>query len=100
MSLNLIQRIDRAICAYLGLEKDETVKPESVQLNGDKLSVLATIMPFRRFIYARKWQTFAENELKQVNKVDENKLGVAIGKTLADNLVVSFDAPELKEEKQ
>lgn len=83
---NILARMDRVLCSYLGLDRNE-VTPHLVQQKGNQLMVVNT-EPFKRHAQTTP---VSKTTLEMMNKENREKLGRAIGKALATNLVVSFE---------
>jgi hypothetical protein len=85
----LIIYLDAILCRYLGLEKEQ-VKPESVELVDNEL-IISNTTSFKRHSYKENWQQFSESALGQTDPAHLEKLGVAMGKALAKDLLISFE---------
>lgn len=91
---NVLIKMDKLLCSYFGLPKPETI-PQFVKNYGKKLVVLNT-EPYKRNIQEIP---ISKINLDTVNKENKEKLGVAIGKALATNLIISFEEVIIKREK-
>jgi len=91
---NILVIMDKLLCGYLGLNKPETI-PHLVKKKGIQLIVLNTES------YKRQTQEIpiSKINLKTINKENREKLGIAVGKAMATNLVVSFEEIVIKREK-
>jgi hypothetical protein len=83
-----IKNVDKILCRYLGLETTE-VNPSSIKLTGQQLFVTTT-ESYKRHCLQQNWEDFAANNFHLTTTLDKEKLGVAAGKILAKNLLVSF----------
>ncbi len=90
--------IDKKICEYLGLNI-ASITINCIETNSHEI-VISSTESFRRHLYKEKWQQFIKNDLSQVNSINKEKLGVAMGKMFADNLLISFDEICIKREKE
>lgn len=90
----LFRKIDKIICSYLGLEQ-EKICPTSVQMQDDKLMVTNTAS-FKRHLTKESWDNFKILSMQQTSLDNLEKLGVAAGKAIAKNLVISFEEPSIK----
>jgi hypothetical protein len=90
----LLNRIDKMLCRYLG------IAAEKVYLNGTKISnetlMITHTLSFKRHLLKESWTEFSVFSIKDVNSEDREKLGLAMGKTIAKNLVVSFEETPIK----
>lgn len=88
---NILAKIDKILCGYLGLDKEETT-PHIVHQKGQQLMIVNTDS------FKRHAQTtpISKINLEIMNKENREKLGVAIGKAVASNLVVSFEKIVIK----
>lgn len=94
---NLLKKMDKIFCRYLGLES-EVVSPNTVEIKSGKL-IISSTESFKRHYYTQSWDEFSRYNLKQINQCNKDKLGVAIGKVIAKNLIVSFEEVQIKESK-
>ena len=85
----VIKKIDELLCKYLGLDK-EKVKPNSIKAKSNKFIIISTI-PFKRHSFQEYWNEFHTTSFKQLYNHNRQKLGVATGKILAENLTISFE---------
>lgn len=86
---NLLLRLDKALCSYFGLTIHYT-KLDKVTLVKNKI-VVSNHESHKRHVYQENWQDFSKCTIKTISEDDKSKLGIALGKTLADNLVISFE---------
>lgn len=94
---SLIKKIDIILCAYLGLDNEE-VSPNTIKIVRGNLFISNT-KSFKRHSYSQLWDEFVVNDFEQVHQPNKEKLGIAIGKAIAKNLVVSFDQMQIQKEK-
>ena len=97
MRNGLLKKIDRVLSNYLGIEK-EIIKPISVQLISNKIYITNNLS-FRRHKIKESWENFYHSSLKEIEPIESKKLGIALGKTIAKNLVIKFDSTEFCREK-
>lgn len=88
-----LQKADRLICAYLGLETEKT-QPTKVVMSRGKVYVHSH-QSHKRHHVASEWQSYQGVELSQTPPEQQEQLGVAMGKAVAKDLVVSFDQPKV-----
>lgn len=89
----LLKRLDKLLCNYLGINKDE-IRPNSVKIQKNKLIITNTI-PFKRHSFQEPWDKFNNSHFKQLHKDEREKLGLAAGKALAKGLTISFEEPPI-----
>lgn len=82
--------IDKKICSYLKISQQHT-KPMKVNFDGQDVFV-TSVESYKRHIYSVKLPEFCTN-LTSIN--DRKKLGIAVGKSLANNLTISYETPEV-----
>ena len=85
----LIGKIDKTLCSYLGLEREETC-PTAVQMVGDRLLITKTAS-YKRHLMKESWNNFSVLDMGQTSPENRERLGLAAGKAIAKNLVVSFE---------
>lgn len=97
MFTKLLQRLDRLLCLYFGLEKEE-IKPSAVRKDfKDSANLwLISSSSFKRHAIKESWHDFHALSMGKTVAEDRKKLGMAIGKIIAKNLVVSFEQEENK----
>jgi hypothetical protein len=89
----ILIKMDKLLCNYFGLTKPETI-PQFVKNYGKKLVILNT-ESYKRSIQET---SISKINFDTVNKDNREKLGVAIGKAIAANLIISFDEVIIKRE--
>ena len=89
-----LQKADGWICAYLGLEKEKT-QPTKVSMSHGKMYVYSH-QSYKRHQVMSDWQTYQGVDLAQTPPEQQEQLGMAMGKAVAKDLVVSFDQPTVK----
>jgi hypothetical protein len=92
--IELLAKIDKLLCRYLGLEEMELTPQVLEQKKDGQLMVLNT-ESFKRHAYM---VPIAEMSFTSINNVNRNKLGAAIGRMMANHLVISFDEIIIKRE--
>jgi hypothetical protein len=88
-----LKKLDNVICKYLGLEMHDTEKPKSIKFYKNKL-ILCKNHIFQRHRYEEKLN-FSEclsNYSSDLNK----KIGIASGKAIATDLIISFEKVEIQ----
>jgi hypothetical protein len=93
---NLMTIIDKILCKLIGVNREE-VRPNTVQLVGEKL-VIAKTLSFKRHSLNESMDNFNSAIVNQINTENRKKLGLAAGKAIADNLVILFEEPPIKKE--
>lgn len=83
--------LDKLIRKYLGLNQLELI-PQLVLKRGKKLFILNSASCKRHI----EKIPVSEAGIQLMNNINRKKLGVAIGKAIASNLVVSFDQVLIK----
>ena len=82
---NILKNLDSIFCAYLGLPRYQ-IKPETVELISGNLFIKNTEFNKRHL----QKNLFNDINLSHYSDEDRNKLGKAIGKLIATNLVIKF----------
>jgi len=90
----LINKFDKLLCAYLGLERED-VKPLTIKLKQGEMSVYSSL-PYKRQTLKNRWEDFATHEIPHLNTTTLEQLGLALGATLAKDLVISFEESTIK----
>ncbi|MDF1654829.1 MAG: hypothetical protein P1U34_06910 [Coxiellaceae bacterium] len=83
--------VDKLLCRYLGL-KEESVVATSIDFVNNKISINSNT-PYKRHNLKLSWQYFSQLEINKKNKPNQERLGLALGNTIAKNLTVSFEEP-------
>lgn len=92
--MKLFKRIDRCICKYLSLEDDKLL-PSHVISKNDRITVTCTT-PHKRHPVKLNWDEYC-NISHYKDRVAREKVGMATGKLLAKDLIVSFQKPHVEE---
>lgn len=82
---NVAEKIDSILCSYLGLDNYST-RPEKIELISNNLFIKNTEFCKRHLHNI----LFEDMDLSKYSKEDKEKLGMAVGKSIAKNLVVKF----------
>lgn len=90
----ILAKIDELFRIYFGLEKTKMI-PQVLEEKRGRFMVLNT-ESFKRHAYKIPVDKM---NIKIVDNINKEKLGIAIGKMIANNLVVSFDDIIIKREK-
>ena len=93
---SVLKKMDEIFCAYLGLDS-EVISPNTVEVKRGQLLVTNTVS-FKRHNHIQKWDDFNASNLDKVSKDNKDKLGIAIGKAIAKNLVISFEDVQIERE--
>jgi hypothetical protein len=90
---NVLIKLDKLVCGYLGLDKVE-ITPHRVERKGKQLIVVNTES------YKRHTQVIPISKINvdAMNNENKERLGIAIGKAIATNLIVSFEEITIKRE--
>lgn len=92
---HLVNKIDWLLRFYFGLEKEE-IKPQSIEIINNDIVIYNT-NSFKRHLLMQGWENFSESDLKRTSPENKEKLGIAAGKSIAKNLVISFEEAQLTE---
>lgn len=90
--------LDLIICRYLGL-KNEHSRPVAVELIDSEI-VIINNEPFRRHSRNVRWDIYLLSGFPKTSAIDKQKLGIAVGKALATNLIISFDETTITDVKR
>lgn len=85
----LLTKIDKLLCSYLGISTEE-ILPQEVVIKDEGLLISST-QSFRHYLHTETWDAFLENHINTLNATNKEKLGKAIGQSVARNLIISFD---------
>ncbi len=91
MLKGFLKKIDKFCLKWLGLRY--AIRPDQVKMINNEIIILST-EENQRFAHTESLQQFI-SEFPYITQVDKEKLGVAVGKTLAKNLVVSFESVDI-----
>ena len=86
MKRKFLDVIDSLVCCYLGLKKLE-LTPHIVEKKDDQL-IMVNTESFKRYAYK---VPVNKVNVSIMNRESKEKVGIAIGKTIATNLVISFE---------
>ncbi|HHS8316169.1 TPA: hypothetical protein ACTUNV_002622 [Legionella pneumophila] len=95
MLKNILCKTDKLICFYLGINGSETERPQSVDIRNNTIFIHEN-SPYHRYRVSKKSKTINQLETDTYDLMTRHKIGVALGKSIATNLVISFDEVELK----
>jgi hypothetical protein len=87
----LLKKIDKIICKYLGLKKEEN-KPFRVYKKNKEIIIYST---FKRHVQRETWSDYKKHSMRNTSTEKRKELGKAIGKSLGANLVISFEECKL-----
>lgn len=91
---NIFIKIDKLLCSYLGLDSSEII-PHFLVKRGKEFIVTNT-ESYKRHIQETP---LIKVNIGMVNHENKEKLGSALGKIIASNLIVSFDEVIIKRGK-
>jgi phosphomevalonate kinase len=91
---SFLKKIDNYICQYFGIGEQKTV-PTELRVQGKNLFVSSTDS-FKRHHFHNRVDVFCAANIKQLDKINKKRLGSAIGKTLAKDLLISFEDFSIK----
>lgn len=83
-----IKKIDQLICKYLGIDRQEVI-PDHLIVKKSGIHVISS-EPYKRHSHYESWEKFCTTNIRYISQHNKNKLGIALGKAIAKNLVVSF----------
>ena len=89
----IFKNIDNIICIYLGLEKNDVENPKSIKFYKNKLILYKNHM-FQRHRY-QEVLDFMECQTNYSSDLNK-KIGIAAGKAIAKNLIISFEKVEIR----
>lgn len=78
-------KMDEIFCLYLGLDRS-SVKPEEIKVISDTL-IIKNTESNKRHVHTI---FFDDMDLSQYSSDDKERLGIAVGKSIATNLVIKF----------
>lgn len=85
----ILNILDKFICSYIGIRTEKTTPICFKRI--DNCFLISKTESFKRHLYVKKMEDFFTTDLKEMSRIDKKKLGLAIGKTIAKNLTISFD---------
>ena len=91
----LLMMLDKLICSYIGIEK-EKINPHSLEMLENKI-IISSTDSHKRYLHKINMEDFISSHINQINSIDKEKLGLAAGKAIADNLVITFDEISVNE---
>lgn len=97
MERRFLKKLDRVLSNYLGIDSELT-HPISVQIISNKIYI-TNALSYKRHKMKESWENFSIHSLKNTKIRESKKLGVALGKAIAKNLVIKFDSTEFSREK-
>ncbi|GAB4392409.1 MAG: hypothetical protein Tsb005_06280 [Gammaproteobacteria bacterium] len=90
----ILKKIDNAICHYLGITH-EHIKPVEVSIvNG--VIIISNTYPYQRHLVTESWENFSNYGIHKTNEQEKIKLGLATGKIIANELIISFEDITIK----
>lgn len=92
--IKISKKLDSLFCLYLGITK-EKIRPHSLCMKNNCLLVTSAL-PYKRHIFKEGWNDFSISDLKKTNHPQiKEKIGLALGKSIAKGLVISFEEVEI-----
>lgn len=95
MMSTILDVIDAFICGCIGLDSEESKPNRISQVNGRLL--ISNTEPYKRHLYVQKVEDFLRTDLERLSNENKGMLGVAMGRSMAKNLTISFGGTELNE---
>ncbi len=89
MIKNILKIIDYLFCHYIGI-KNQKLVPCRLKINRNTLSIESR-ESFKRHSYTNNLYAFCTSSLNELDDKNKRKLGTAIGKSIAKNLIISFE---------
>lgn len=86
---NILEKLDSLFCKYLGF--DRQVSTLSTILVKNKDIFISNNESYKRHQHRINWNVFASKNLPHLEEGNKKNLGIAMGKAIAKNLVISFD---------
>ncbi len=93
----LAKKLDSLFCLYLGINR-EKIRPHSLCMKNNYL-IVTCALPFKRHIFKEAWNDFNAGDLKKSHLKINEKVGLAVGKTIAKGLVISFEEVKIDHPK-
>lgn len=87
------KKIDKILLSYLGIE-NELTHPIYVKSISNKIYI-SNHTSFKRHKIKESWEDFS---LKNIEAIESKQLGIAIGKSIAKNLIIKFDSTDFNRE--
>lgn len=94
----ILESIDRRIRKYIGLKQDITA-PDVIKKIGKKLVLIKT-ESYKRHCHTQKIDHFLDEHVRKLNEPAKQKLGVSLGKAIANNLLVTFEQVTIKKDEK
>ncbi|HGU7213390.1 TPA: hypothetical protein ACNBBG_003097 [Legionella pneumophila] len=95
MLKNILFRADKLICSYLGINGNETERPQSVDIKNNTILIHEN-SPYHRYRVIKKSNEISAVDTNNYDLQTKHKIGIALGRSIATNLVISFDEVKLK----
>jgi hypothetical protein len=96
--MKILDMIDNFIRKYIGFDKQEII-PHTLKKAGNKFFLINT-ESFKRHVYHEKWDKFLSRNFKEASESTKQKIGLSMGKSIAKNLVISFENISIKKEEK
>ena len=93
----LAKKLDNLFCYYLGIHK-EKLRLQSLRMKDNSMMVTYAI-PFKRYLFKEPWNKLNIKDLIRSHSKINNKVGLAVGKSIAKGLVVSFEEAKIDSPK-
>jgi hypothetical protein len=98
MFKKFIKGVDKIVCTYLGLTGEEREQIQSIKIIENNI-VLFNNNPFHRSKSVESWQNFSNYSVHKTDCLKKQKIGLAAGKAIAKNLVISFENTDITEKQ-
>jgi len=95
MLYGFFNKLDKMICNYLGLIGNEMAQPRSIKNINNKIFIYKNA-PFQRHRVVESWKNFNDCSVHNEDVINNKKIGIAAGKAIAKNLIITFDNIEIK----
>ncbi len=95
MLKNILSKADKLICSYLGINGNETERAQSVDIKKN-IILIHENSPYHRYRVIKKSNKLNDVDTDKYDLQTKHKIGIALGKSIATNLVISFDEVKLK----
>lgn len=96
--LKVLIKLDKLLRMFFGLKSQSSMRPDTVKVRQSDICIESTEC-CRRMRHALSWEQYRRQELHKLSTEDRVKLGIALGKAVANDVVVTFDKPIIVEKK-
>ena len=95
MLYRFFNKLDKIICIYLGLTGSEVDRARSIKIINNNIIIFKN-SPFQRHKVVESWKHFNDYSMQNEDVTTKKKIGIAAGKAIAKNLIITFDNIEIK----